>query len=673
MLQSTTIKSMPPNRSSMFRIIFFLLLSFHALVAEVLIDTYTSSIPLRDALYFHEDPSGTMDIEKALSSTYSKLPEGSPNFGFTSSAYWIKTSVSFDAAEKEELWWLSIGYPLLDHIDLYIINESNGHRVLTRGGDLLPKEELEFEKRYFDFRLPFKENTTYTLLLRVKTQGSLQVPMTIKSNNDFIFNQQIKWVFTGLYYGVFLIIFFYNLILYLYTRELNYGLYLFFISSMAMWQLSLDGLGIIYLWPNWELMIEKGVPLSTSLIMFFSLLFGKVFLQTKKYIPSLDRWISLFMFLALLTFLASMFLPYHYTIRAIALFTLIVPVLLLSAGILVVRKDFYPARFYVAGWSAFLLGTVIFILNKFNILQGYFVIKYAQQIGSTLEMIFLSWALASRVKLLQDDYIMKMSSINTTLKRRVDQALRLARQKEQVLIQQSRHAALGEMIGNIAHQWRQPLNALGLLLQNIEFAYQEGALDDRYLARTVEKGKRLTQQMSQTIDDFRDFFKPNKESEIFHVDAALKTVMDIVGSSLNNNQIEIIKEIDHDVCIKGFIGEFSQVLVNLINNAKDILIEKEMLSHKISIRIASKDGKALIEIEDNGGGIPPQIIDKVFDPYFTTKEQGKGTGIGLYMSRVIIEHNMKGELTVENRDNGACFSIILETAPCTEIAIAQPQ
>ncbi len=614
-----------------------------------------------------------MDIEKALSSTYSKLPEGSPNFGFTSSAYWIKTSVSFDAAEKEELWWLSIGYPLLDHIDLYIINESNGHRVLTRGGDLLPKEELEFEKRYFDFRLPFKENTTYTLLLRVKTQGSLQVPMTIKSNNDFIFNQQIKWVFTGLYYGVFLIIFFYNLILYLYTRELNYGLYLFFISSMAMWQLSLDGLGIIYLWPNWELMIEKGVPLSTSLIMFFSLLFGKVFLQTKKYIPSLDRWISLFMFLALLTFLASMFLPYHYTIRAIALFTLIVPVLLLSAGILVVRKDFYPARFYVAGWSAFLLGTVIFILNKFNILQGYFVIKYAQQIGSTLEMIFLSWALASRVKLLQDDYIMKMSSINTTLKRRVDQALRLARQKEQVLIQQSRHAALGEMIGNIAHQWRQPLNALGLLLQNIEFAYQEGALDDRYLARTVEKGKRLTQQMSQTIDDFRDFFKPNKESEIFHVDAALKTVMDIVGSSLNNNQIEIIKEIDHDVCIKGFIGEFSQVLVNLINNAKDILIEKEMLSHKISIRIASKDGKALIEIEDNGGGIPPQIIDKVFDPYFTTKEQGKGTGIGLYMSRVIIEHNMKGELTVENRDNGACFSIILETAPCTEIAIAQPQ
>lgn len=664
---------MPPNRRSMFRIIFFILLSFHALVAEVIINKDTSSIPLRDALYFHEDPSGTMDIDKALSSTYSKLAEGSPNFGFTSSAYWIKTSIRFDAAEKEDLWWLSVGYSLLDHIDVYIINESSGHRALTRGGDLLPKEELEFAKSYFDFRLPFKENTTYTLLLRVRTQGSLQVPMSIKSNNDFVFDQQIKWVFTGLYYGIFLIIFFYNLVLYLYTREMNYGLYLFFISSMAMWQLSLDGLGIIYLWPDWQWMIEHGVPVSASLIMLFSLLFGKIFLQTKKHIPSLDRWISLFIILALLTFFSSTFVPYHYTIRAIALFTLIVPILLLTAGILVVRKDFYPARFYVAGWSAFLLGTVIFILNKFNILQGYFVIKYAQQIGSTLEMVFLSWALASQVRLLQDNYIKKINSINTTLKRRVGQALKQARQKEQVLIQQSRHAALGEMIGNIAHQWRQPLNALGLLLQNIEFAYQEGELDDHFLDRTVEKGKRLTQQMSQTIDDFRDFFKPNKELEIFHVDAALKTVMDIVGSSLKNNQIEVINEIDHDVCIKGFIGEFSQVLVNLINNAKDVLVEKEMLLRKITIRISKTGSKALIDIKDNGGGIANQIIEKVFDPYFTTKEQGKGTGIGLYMSRVIIENNMKGELTVENRDDGACFSIILETEPCIEIAISQPE
>lgn len=658
----------------MYRFFLLMLLSYQSLFAMTTIDNDTVSIPLVKDLYFLEDPSGTMDVDKALNANYSKLAEGSPNFGFTASAYWFKTSVRFDASEESGPWWLSVGYPLLDHIDLYIIDESNGHRVRTSGGDLLPKEKLEYAQRYFDFRLPFSEKATYTLLLRVQTQGSLQVPMSINSNNVLLSDQQIKWVFTGLYYGIFLIIFFYNLVLYLYSRELDYGLYLLFISSMAMWQLSLDGLGIKYLWTDWQWMIEQGVPVSTSFIMFFSLLFGKVFLQTKQYAPSLDRWISLFSILALLTIIASTFVPYHYMIRVIALFTLFIPILLLTTGILVVRQDFYPARFYVAGWSAFLLGTVIFILNKFNIIQGYFVMKYAQQIGSTLEMVFLSWALASRVKLLKDEYIEKINSINTTLQKRVELALVQARQKDQVLIQQSRHAALGEMIGNIAHQWRQPLNALGLLLQNIEFAYQEGDLDDRYLNHTVEKGKRLTHQMSKTIDDFRDFFKPNKELEIFHIDAVLNTVMDIVGSSLKNNQIEIVKEIQHDICIKGFIGEFSQVLVNLITNAKDVLTEQEMQTRKITIRISDTDTKALIEIEDNGGGIPEQIVEKIFDPYFTTKEQGKGTGIGLYMSRVIIENNMKGELTIKNKDDGACFMIILDAIPChdTPMAIAQP-
>lgn len=651
----------------MYRLLFLLLIS-HCLSATVTIESNAASTHIIDGIGYLEDPSGTMTYDEAKAATFSRLSSGSANFGFTTSAYWLKIKVRFDGAAKKDIWWLSVDYPLLDYIDLFVVDDTSQQIAHRRGGDLRKKEELDTSYGYFEFRLPFEKDAVYTLLMRVETQGSMQIPISILANDAFLSSRQLALMFTGLYYGIFIIIFFYNLMLYIYTREHNYLVYLFFISSMTLWQLALDGLGVKYIWPEWRWMLEHGVPVSTSLIMLAALLFSKVFLQTRQYTPTLDRSITFFIVLALLTIIAATFVPYHIIIRIIALFTLIVPILLLSTGILVVRKEYYPARFYVAGWSAFLLGTFLFALNKYDVLQGHFVMKYAQQIGSTLEMVFLSWALSSRFKLLQDTYVEQISSINLTLKRRVDQALEQARQKDRLMIQQSRHAAMGEMIGNIAHQWRQPLNALGLLLQNIEFAYHEGDLDGAYLRRTIDKGKRLTQQMSKTIDDFRDFFKPNKAPEVFYVHSVFSTVMDIVGSSLQYHQIEIIDEVDQRVCVQGYLGEFSQVLINVINNAKDVLSEKTTGKRTMTLRVYDRDGQANIEIEDDGGGIPEAIIDKVFDPYFTTKEQGKGTGIGLYMSRVIIANNMKGMLTVENKEDGACFRIIVDSAPCPDDA-----
>lgn len=231
--------------------------------------------------------------------------------------------------------------------------------------------------------------------------------------------------------------------------------------------------------------------------------------------------------------------------------------------------------------------------------------------------------------------------------------------KNSMLVQQSRFAAMGEMIGNIAHQWRQPLNALGLLLQNIEVAYEYEMLDQEYIHRTIEKGTRLTSQMSQTIDDFRDFFKPNKKAERFEVHQTIQTTIDLVLQSFLHNQIEILFSGDHTLSTMGFPSEFSQVILNLLNNAKDELIEHDIKDKKVLIRLIQQDESIRIEVEDNAGGIPEDIIEKIFDPYFSTKEEGKGTGIGLYMSKTIIETNMQGKLLVENTGQGACFSIIL--------------
>ena len=231
--------------------------------------------------------------------------------------------------------------------------------------------------------------------------------------------------------------------------------------------------------------------------------------------------------------------------------------------------------------------------------------------------------------------------------------------QQALLIQQSRNAAMGEMIGNIAHQWRQPLNALSLLLQNIMFAHETGRINQEFMNRVNEKGSLLISSMSATIDDFRNFFRPNREKEVFDVALGLDKTLAMLQASLNNALITVTKEAKSGLEVDGFANEFSQVLLNLLNNAKDALTEHPIANKMISIRCYDSGKNIIITINDNAGGISKEIIDRIFDPYFTTKEEGKGTGIGLYMSKMIVENNMSGKLTVHNSEEGALFTITL--------------
>mgnify|MGYP001174277594 CR=1 FL=1 len=251
----------------------------------------------------------------------------------------------------------------------------------------------------------------------------------------------------------------------------------------------------------------------------------------------------------------------------------------------------------------------------------------------------------------------ELQKLNESLDQKIKVAIETNSKQEQILVQQSRHAAMGEMIGNIAHQWRQPLNAIGLLLQNIESAKEMDMLDDEYIQRVVKKGNTLTNNMSKTIDDFRDFFKPNKEREKFTLYNSYESARDIISSSLTNSSIEIIEDIDKDLMILGYQNELSQVLLNIISNAKDALNSNNIDNKIIKVKIYKEEDKNYIKISDNANGIPTEIIDKIFDLYFSTKEEGKGTGIGLYMSKTIVESNMNGKLSVKNNDEGAEFTI----------------
>ncbi len=255
-----------------------------------------------------------------------------------------------------------------------------------------------------------------------------------------------------------------------------------------------------------------------------------------------------------------------------------------------------------------------------------------------------------------------LQKLNEELEERVKREVAKSREKDQMLIQQSRLAAMGEMIGNIAHQWRQPLNAMGLILQNIQLAYTTGRLDAEYLEKTTTKGMKLIDSMSQTIDDFRNFFKPNKSKEVFNVSESIFNALDLIESSMKNHDILIDIDIPSHLNALGYPSEFSQVLLNILNNAKDVLIDRDIETKKIRIDAWTENSNILISIEDNGGGIDPKIMEKIFDPYFTTKEEGKGTGLGLYMSKMIMQRSMNGQLHVTNTPAGAKFFIVIPEA-----------
>ena len=236
---------------------------------------------------------------------------------------------------------------------------------------------------------------------------------------------------------------------------------------------------------------------------------------------------------------------------------------------------------------------------------------------------------------------------------------REANEKERILVHQSKMASMGEMIGNIAHQWRQPLTQLSSILINIKLSYDRDKLTREKFYKKIKESNEQILFMSKTIDDFRNFFASQKHKEKYKISSVLRSVKKLIGSSLKNNDITLNIVLKDDFEINGFSNEIAQAFLNILNNAKDILIERKIENASISIKAFTEDNKNTIIIEDNAGGVNVVPIEKIFEPYFSTKHAKSGTGIGLYMTKIIIEKNNHGTIKVSNTKHGALFIIIL--------------
>jgi PAS domain S-box-containing protein len=266
------------------------------------------------------------------------------------------------------------------------------------------------------------------------------------------------------------------------------------------------------------------------------------------------------------------------------------------------------------------------------------------------DQVVTQLALAEKQRLLNE--------LNVNLEQRIVEAVSDSREKDRMLIQQGRQAAMGEMIGNIAHQWRQPLNTLGLIVQELQMTYGRDESYKESLGINCHKAMSLINHMSKTIDDFSNYFKPTKEKTLFNVSNAISETVALIEPSLKNQNIKVDLRSKDDTTILGYANEYPQVLLNILLNCRDAFEECHLDSPRvITITVSKENDRSVVTIADNAGGIPEAVLDKIFDPYFTTKGPDKGTGIGLYMAKIIVEKNMGGRLTVRNGLNGAEFRI----------------
>lgn len=250
-----------------------------------------------------------------------------------------------------------------------------------------------------------------------------------------------------------------------------------------------------------------------------------------------------------------------------------------------------------------------------------------------------------------------MNDMLDNLELKIQEEINQRLNQEKLLVQQNKLAAMGNMLGNIAHQWRQPISEINAILMEVEAISRYGSLSQEHLLKNIRACYEVTEHMSETIIDFQTFFRPSKSKEKFSIAEACKSAMSIINASLKFHEIELNFTINQDSTIYGYRSEFAHAILNILSNAKDVLIERKITNPRIWMKIQSGKLYTLIRIEDNGGGIHIKNIEKIFEPYFTTKHAKQGTGIGLYMTKMIIENNMQGIINVENSLQGALFTI----------------
>ena len=487
-------------------------------------------------------------------------------------------------------------------LNTQLLEEENFYLKILIPKEYLTSSNLEYEMMDNFPVFKITKTTPKILLISVDYKNSNPIfQVKLYSEFDYKYLMRHEKLFYGIVYGIMFCALLYNLAFYFFNRQKSFLYYssLQFFSIIMLVIISTTPIYIYLMYQYFNIF-----EFTVNFIILFSILFSTEFLNTKKVIPIMHK---ILLCVLVLTFIDSLIIVFNESTLLYKILPTFLPVgLLVLSAVLIVKKGNKPALFYLVGWlilfiCVFIVDTEAIDLNEVYLLHFAF----------PTEALIFSFALGYKIKLMEKE----------------------KQKSEQISIHQSKLASMGDMIANIAHQWRQPLTHLSYANMNLKAAYEQDKLTPAYFDKKSDEINTQINFMSNTINDFSTFFKTDKKRELFNLYDSCTSTINLLDATLKHNNIKVAIQCEKQIFINSYKNEFSQVIFNILNNAKEEFISKNIQEPKINIEITESDKEIVLFLSDNALGIDKKILDKIFEPYFTTKESGMG--IGLYMSRVI--------------------------------------
>ena len=575
----------------------------------------------------YEDSTQKMTLDEVQKVQWRNIHVDELALPVSPAAHWMKYNVENNTTESKAYY---LEYPVsnIHFLDVYVLKEGLVlQRYLTGGYRPLENRALVYHSYIFPVTLdPGEKKEIY---VRIKHLiSTVTANMTLKEQTPFLLNDYAKNVLEGVFFGVMIVMFFYNLILYIMTRFKPYIVYVLYIGSFGTWLSLRMGYGR-YLFEFMNVEVYRYFELTISMLFtVFIIWFIIGVLELKKVMPKayiLLNIISILFVFSWLTICLLMLLEIEYYFKyASYLFFINFLVMNISIAvismILAVRGN-RTAFYILMAWMLFLSSMIILMLSKTGVIPHYeWIIPY-MQVTMAIETVMLSLILGDRY-----------------------------RQQEQLLRQQSRLASMGSMIENIAHQWRQPLSEINADLLALEMHIEDN--DKANIKKRMQIIEEKTEMMSETINDFQNFYVKDKAKETFDLKKLIQKSTYLLEDRMVNHHIQCKIHARETFQLYGVENEYLQVLLAILNNAIDALKDNPEDDRKVDIFLSKEETHTVLQIKNNGKQIEARDLMRIFEPYYTTKESKDQNGIGLFMSRRIIEESFHGSIDIQNVEEG---------------------
>ncbi|MGB0886761.1 MAG: sensor histidine kinase [Vicingaceae bacterium] len=671
--------------------ILILLFTLQVKAKHIVFDDSDKVLNVSSLITIYEDKTNSLNFDEVLAKKFIATKEKIPNFGITNAAYWIKIDIKNNSSENNLI--LKLSAPLIDEITFYkSITDSTFSSIKT--GENHPFSTREYEDPNFLFNLSIPHNKKKTFYLKVSSTEDIFLPITIGKKDAIFKNLKRADLLSGIYIGIMLVMILYNLFVYFLIKDTNYLHYIVYILLVLLVQTGLQGYFFQYLWPSSPNFSRYSLILFSSLVGISGMHFMNVFIKVKYYYSKVYFFSILLSILYLIPIIIPFFGHYLVSFQILNLIAGLVSLYMLIASIMVVKKGYQPANFFLIAWIFFLLGVVGFVLKNAGVLPYNNITRYAMHIGSAIETILLSFALAAKINiykkekeesqrktvetLKENEKIIKNQNI--FLEEKVDErtkdlnkALDNLKQAQSKLVEAEKMSSLGQLTAGIAHEINNPINFVSSnitpLRQDIEELniilnkYSElknndnineklaeidalkNELDFEYLKTElnqiidgIEDGASRTIEI---VDGLKNFSRLEEDNfKMADINTGIKSTLLLMKSKIDNIKIELdLGDIPELNCNPGKINQlFMNFLDNAIHAIKSLNINGK--DGIIKIKTYHTESAIAIYISDNGIGITEENLSKIYDPFFTTKEIGEGTGLGLSISRGIIDaHN----------------------------------